>query len=408
MTDNKGPPIIDGDVPKMHIVRVHLNDWTAATRGFSLDEEGFYWRFTVLLYDKMGDLQDNDQLNARALSLDIRVYKKMKARLVALGKIYIADGRISNSRVEREISSYLREFKRRSEAAKAREGKKREAEIPPDFQQTSGELTPTSSEEVQKKSGELPSQLSNDLFEKDNENNECSATTVAEDDQSPRVCARPKPKPKPISEERKNPLSPLEGGDAGLPKIDPADKQAERRAKKAEQKNLLEHAFEAFWQAYPGEAPPVGRKTKKPLALEAFRQIITNTHRNHIRGKAEDIVRGAEIYASKNPDPKYIPMPTTWLNGAGWQDHVSENGSNFIEPTEPGPNGKRWGWWRTNAETLRNLPLDRWQAAIETAKPNGTWPWWLLTGPPGHPDCLMPMELQGPLIEIYRGKIIHD
>jgi uncharacterized protein YdaU (DUF1376 family) len=406
MTTNNGPPIIDGNVPKMHVVRVHINDWASATRGFSLDEEGFYWRFTILLYDKMGDLADNDANNARSLSLDIRVYKKMKARMLALGKIYIADGRISNSRVEREINSYLREFKRRSEAARVREEKKRENEIPQDFRETSGELPVTSPAEVQKKSDELPSQLSSDLFEKDNDINDRNATTVPEHDQSPRGRARPKPKPKPLSEVS-NPHSPLEGGDDNFPKIEPADKQAERRAKKAEQKNLLEHAFEAFWKAYPGEAPPVGRKTKKPLALEAFRQIITNTHRSHIRAKAEDIVRGAEIYASKNPDPKYIPMPTTWLNSAGWQDHLDQSASGFVEPTEPGPNGKRWGWWRNNAETLRNLPLERWQAAIETAKPNGTWPWWLLTGPPGHSECLMPMELQAPLIEIYKGEIHH-
>lgn len=384
MIDNGGPPIIDGEIPRMHVVRIHLNDWAAATRGFSLDEEGFYWRFTVLLYDKMGDLADNDANNARSMSLDIRVFKKMKARMLALGKIYIADGHISNSRVEREINGYLREFKRRSEAAKAREEKKREPEIPPDFSQTSSELQATSSEKVQQKSGELPSQLEHDLFEKDNEINACNATTVPEGDQIPRVRARPKPKPKPISEVS-NPHSPLAGGG-----------------------HLLEEAFEDFWRVFPGFAPPRGRKTDKPKAFDVFKRIVTGTHRKGVRARADDIVSGAQAYALSSPDPEFLPMPTTWLNGARWQDHSEQPEPNFIEPTEPGPNGKKWGWWKANADTLRNLPLERWQAAVETAKPNGAWPWWLLTGPPGHPDCLMPMELQAPLIEIYRGKVNHD
>ncbi|WP_414461772.1 DUF1376 domain-containing protein [Hyphomicrobium sp. DY-1] len=382
--ENGGPPIVDGDVPRMHIVRVHLNDWAAATRGFSLEEEGFYWRFTVLLYDRMGDLLDDDAHNARAMSLDIRVYKKMKARMVALGKIYIADGRVSNSRVEREITNYVREFKRRSEAAKAREGKKREAEIPPDFQQTSGELPPTSPEEVQDKSGELPPQLGCDVSEKGYEINEGDATTVPEQTRASRARARPKPKPKPKVSEESNPHSP-QGG------VHP-----------------LEQAFDDFWSAFPGSPPPRGRKTDRPKAFEIFKRIVTGTHRKGIRGRAEEIVRGAERYAKSNPDPEYLPMPTTWLNGARWQDHPEPIAGAFSDPAEPGPNGKRWGWWRDNADALRNLPLERWQAAIEKANPNGTWPWWLLTAPPGHAECLVPMELQAPLIEIYHGQINHD
>lgn len=351
MTDNNGPPIIDGDVPKMHIVRVHLNDWTAATRGFSLDEEGFYWRFTVLLYDKMGDLADNDAHNARSMSLDIRVYKKMKARLIELGKIYIADGHISNSRVEREISNYLREFKRRSEAAKAREEKKREAEIPPDFQRTSGELQATSSEEVREKSGELPSQLGHDLFEKANKNNECNATAVAEDDQSPRARARPKPKPKPV-EERKNPLTPPVGG-----------------------QSPIDQAFEDFWSAFPP-----GRKQSKGEARETFRKIITGKHRRGLRAKAETLIDAATRYAASKPDPEYTPKPTTWLNAGSWEDDVCKTGA-----------AAELAWWQDD-DKLACVTDAMWRGSI-SKHANGIWPIDRLGPPPGTRECVVPRHI---------------
>lgn len=75
-----------------------------------------------------------------------------------------------------------------------------------------------------------------------------------------------------------------------------------------------------------------------------------------------------------------------------------------------GPNGKRWGWWKENEASIRRLGPEYWRAAIDEAKPNGTWPWWKLTGPPGHPECLVHPDVlaERGLIEIYKGRISHD
>lgn len=54
---------------------------------------------------------------------------------------------------------------------------------------------------------------------------------------------------------------------------------------------------------------------------------------------------------------------------------------------EVGPNGKAWGWWKANEVQLRALSPEQWRKTLAAAKPNGVWPWWLLTGYPGTPDC---------------------
>lgn len=373
---NGGPPIDSDDAPNIRVIRIHINDWVASTRGMSLDEEGFFWRFTCLFYDRMGTVPDDDYIVSRAMNLDIRVYKKFKARMVALGKITSDERRLTNARAEREINNYLREYKRRSEAAKQREEGKRSAQrsagLPADFRQTSGELPL----EVRKKSDELPSLQSTDLFKKTKENNGCNATTVPQGDHSPHARARPKPKPKPISEVP--PIAP-QGG-----------------------RSPLELAFEEFWKAFPGEAPPLGRKTDKPKAWDVFKRIATGTHRKGLKASVADLIDAAKAYRATNPDPQFTPMPTTWLNGARWQRDAAD-----VAPLVS-PDGKvKWGWWRGLEDRLRAKPVADWRKAVETLRPNGTWPWWVLTAAPGDPECLMPQELidEYGFAEKYRGQI---
>lgn len=372
---NGAPPIID-DAPRLRFVRVHINDWVASTRGMSLDEEGFFWRFTCLFYDRMGDLPDDDAVVSRAMNLDVRRYKFMKAAMVRLGKISVVGGRLSNARAEREIASYVSEFKRRSDAARDREDRKRQGatsgEIDPDFAPTSPRLRPDIGIEVAPISPRLRFETKADLSENANEINGCNATTLAQGDHSPRVRARPKPKPKPIEEESKYPHTPPKGGSAPL-----------------------EQAFEDFWKAFPA-----GRKQAKADAREIFFKIVTGTHRKKLRAKAETLIMAAAAYAATMPDPEYVPQPSTWLNGGRWEDEIAE--------PEPAPvNNMAWGWWRGKEAKLRALSLEKWREGIAKTKPNGTWPWWILTAPPGHAECLVPMELQQPFIEAYRGKITH-
>lgn len=376
MSSNFGPPIVD-DAPRLRVVRVHINDWVASTRGMSLDEEGFFWRFTCLFYDRMGDLEDDDRIVSRAMNLDIRQYKHMKAAMIRLGKIAVVGNRLSNARAEREITAYVAEHKRRSEAAKLREqGRRDGGQTEQDRGRSQADveaMSDRSRAEVEPKSDELRRDTDADLFKKDNEINECAATTLPEGDHSPRARARPKPKPKPLSEV--SPHTPPQGGAAPI-----------------------DQAFEDFWSAFPG-----GRKQGKGEARDAFRRITTGRHRKGLRAKAETLIAAAIRYAASKPDPEFTPMPSTWLNGGRWEDDAQAS----ADP--PPTNGMSWGWWRGKEDVLRGFPLDRWREAIAKSQPNGTWPWWMLGAPPGHPECLVPEPLvtENNWIEIYHGSITH-
>lgn len=220
MSGHNGGP---DDIPRLNIIRVHINDWRASMSGMSCEEEGFAWRLTLLQYDHMGQLIDDDAYNARAMSMDIRAFKRLKARLVEMKKIFVRAGQITHPRIEREIEMFVIEYKRRSEAAKEREDRRRTARtddkigatsagLRPDFARTSAGSSP----EVGRKSETLPPELIDDLSGNTNEINGSTATVVGTTVPEP-SCARafpkPKPKPKPIESEERGIV------DLGLPAL---------------------------------------------------------------------------------------------------------------------------------------------------------------------------------------------
>jgi hypothetical protein len=90
---------------------------------------------------------------------------------------------------------------------------------------------------------------------------------------------------------------------------------------------------------------------------------------------------------------------------AGLLDQASTGQESII-----GPNGKRWGWWRGSESNLKALSPDDWRKALDHHRPNGTWPWWHLTAPPGHPECLVHPDVvaERNLVARYEGRITHD
>jgi hypothetical protein len=114
-------------------------------------------------------------------------------------------------------------------------------------------------------------------------------------------CSPGSPSASPSASQRKD-ASPIEPpAKAGSGGIDPVELQ-----------------FEEFWAAFPG-----GRKKGKGDALDLFRQIVTGKHKKR-RASAATLVDAAKRYAATKPDPKYTPMPTTWLNGGRWMDDLSD------------------------------------------------------------------------------------
>jgi len=74
------------------------------------------------------------------------------------------------------------------------------------------------------------------------------------------------------------------------------------------QKDIVQK-FNEFWAVFP-------RKQGKGKAKEAFKKAIDDG------ADIDAILRGVGRYASDPnlPDPKFVPMPATWLNQERWED----------------------------------------------------------------------------------------
>lgn len=71
--------------------------------------------------------------------------------------------------------------------------------------------------------------------------------------------------------------------------------------------------FDEFWQAFPS-----GRKTAKPQAHASWLRIISGKAKDIPKTDAETIIAAVRRFAASGPDPQFVPMPSTWLNGARW------------------------------------------------------------------------------------------
>ena len=75
--------------------------------------------------------------------------------------------------------------------------------------------------------------------------------------------------------------------------------------------NQKEMWFESFWEIYP-------KHQDKKKAKQKFLKLCTD------KKQYQEIMQGLRnvlpVWAKK--DTKYIPMPTTWLNGERWNDEV--------------------------------------------------------------------------------------
>lgn len=152
---NGAPPTVDRDVPDMSYFKMFPGDFLVGTAHMSLEMRGAYITTLCVMYDRMGGFPYDEHAGAMLLRVDKRVYRRVRDYLLADGKFYRDGEMIRNARVEREISSYVTEYIRRSEAAKKREAERREKrtspELRPNFPRTSPELPA----EVHGKSPEL-------------------------------------------------------------------------------------------------------------------------------------------------------------------------------------------------------------------------------------------------------------
>jgi len=102
-------------------IKWYKRDPDAALAGFfelSLEERGAYGTVIDLIYSRANDLPDDDRFIAGWLGADVRVWKRIKKRLVATGKIKISNGKITNKRATSEILKGLHRIAVASEAGR--------------------------------------------------------------------------------------------------------------------------------------------------------------------------------------------------------------------------------------------------------------------------------------------------
>ncbi len=75
--------------------------------GLTLDERGAYNTVLDLIYSRDGNLPDDDRFLAGWMSVDVRVWRRLKQRLIDLGKLYIEDGLIHNDKADAVVLEAL-------------------------------------------------------------------------------------------------------------------------------------------------------------------------------------------------------------------------------------------------------------------------------------------------------------
>lgn len=77
----------------------------SGTSTMTLEERGAYIGLLAMMYERDGDLDDNDMVVACGLYVNVRTWRRVKKALVAKGKILISEGKITNRRAQAEIEA---------------------------------------------------------------------------------------------------------------------------------------------------------------------------------------------------------------------------------------------------------------------------------------------------------------
>ena len=112
-----------------------------------------------------------------------------------------------------------------------------------------------------------------------------------------------------ISSERKCPRNPIQSESESISESE-SQSNAHTRDGESEQENL-KRMFDAFWFEYP-------RKQDKAKAIVAFKALNPT---DELLDVILDALRRQKA-SEQWQNPKYIPMPTTWLHGRRWEDEA--------------------------------------------------------------------------------------
>jgi hypothetical protein len=107
----------------MGTLKWYARDPRAALAGMmklTLEECGAYNKILDLIYLRGGNLEDDREEICRWLNCKPRTWKRLRARLMDLGKIYVHAGCLHNERADDEIAKFTRKVRISTESANKR------------------------------------------------------------------------------------------------------------------------------------------------------------------------------------------------------------------------------------------------------------------------------------------------
>lgn len=108
-------------------IRWYKRDPDAALAGMAeltLEERGAYNTVLDLIYSREGNLPDDDRFIAGWLRCDVRVWKRIRQRLIDLEKLYLHAGKLRNAKADATIDEALGRVLSASDAGRASAAKR--------------------------------------------------------------------------------------------------------------------------------------------------------------------------------------------------------------------------------------------------------------------------------------------
>lgn len=209
------------------------------------------------------------------------------------------------------------------------------------------------------------------------------------------------------------------GPQAGLPLDDPLTARSEKasatRRRNADRDAIVAEAHEVYNLA----AKHWGFARCEVLSDERRRRLVKrvsdiggiDNFRKALRSIGRDDFLMGRVMPKPGQKPFLLTIDRLMQADGGLGDVLARllemNGQTAVATS---PNGKAWGWWNPNVEKYRTgFDAAYWRRRLDAVKPNGTWPWWDLGAPPGHPECIVHPDVvdERGLAEIYRGEVTH-
>lgn len=126
---------------KIRRVDFSPDEWLAGTRNLEPDERGLYWDCCALIYSRGGPIADDERWLAKALAVDVRTWRRVRAALLKAEKLteLEIDGRphLMNGRAAREIVAAGGRIEVASRGGKAKAAKAAETQDRANFGATS-------------------------------------------------------------------------------------------------------------------------------------------------------------------------------------------------------------------------------------------------------------------------------